>query len=604
MRFTRFCAIILFLLLSVPLTAKNVNAREDSLWHQYYANPSKAAKVDILIKIARDVGWKGKDAERDSIYDIAVALSGVSDTLLFKTCKSYLEIDDLDGDKAISHANKMLQIARARQSNEYFFEAFRSFAAGEIITKNFEAASDHANKALHYATLLKNDILKAKAMLLLGNSENDDKNAKKIEAFRHYMDALYIAEKNNNDDLKEKAFDDLSTFYLLLKKYGKAKYYKVKEISLVVGKQGRDSAKIMKLNSELAQILFHNEDIEKAKFLCNKIIVFANSYGYEKLLNGEYGAFKSYRTYLIDNGLLNELRDLYEKDYPQEYGKLAKGDPSLYYRVNSYILEADGKPDSAQLFYQLAEKRYLGKKNKDIVLANFYKRYGEFLMRQGKVSAAIAKLDSAYKFALSEKYYPYLIDVTHYLDTLNYMQKNVDSAYAYGKLNKHYSDLQASVNKGEEMLQLEVENEARQQELKAEMDKAETERQDNIQYTFMVVAILGIFILLTILGSFKVHPSLIRAMGFFSFIFFFEFIIMLADHRIHDFTHGVPWKFMAFKIVLIAGLLPLHHWLEEKVIHYLVHHKLIDTSKFSFKRILSGKPKKVSVIVEDAPSDN
>jgi hypothetical protein len=32
---------------------------------------------------------------------------------------------------------------------------------------------------------------------------------------------------------------------------------------------------------------------------------------------------------------------------------------------------------------------------------------------------------------------------------------------------------------------------------------------------------------------------------------------------------------LAIKIVLIAMLLPLHHWLDEQVIHYLTTHKLL-----------------------------
>lgn len=70
-------------------------------------------------------------------------------------------------------------------------------------------------------------------------------------------------------------------------------------------------------------------------------------------------------------------------------------------------------------------------------------------------------------------------------------------------------------------------------------------------------------------GAFSVSKATIRILGFFAFIFLFEFIILLADNQIHDWTHGEPWKVLAIKIVLIAILLPLHHWLEEKVIHYL-----------------------------------
>jgi hypothetical protein len=84
-------------------------------------------------------------------------------------------------------------------------------------------------------------------------------------------------------------------------------------------------------------------------------------------------------------------------------------------------------------------------------------------------------------------------------------------------------------------------------------------------------------------------------MGFFSFIFLFEFIVLIADHKILEITHGEPWKILLIKIFLIALLLPFHEWLEKKVIEYLLAHKLIDFSKFYPGRILrrpAGKTEK------------
>jgi hypothetical protein len=81
----------------------------------------------------------------------------------------------------------------------------------------------------------------------------------------------------------------------------------------------------------------------------------------------------------------------------------------------------------------------------------------------------------------------------------------------------------------------------------------------------------------------------IQALGFISFIFLFEFIILLADQKIHHMTHGEPWKILAIKIVLIAILLPLHHWIEHKVVQRLISKRLIDLSSFSVRDIFRKK---------------
>jgi len=91
--------------------------------------------------------------------------------------------------------------------------------------------------------------------------------------------------------------------------------------------------------------------------------------------------------------------------------------------------------------------------------------------------------------------------------------------------------------------------------------------------------IAALFVMLVMLGFFMVSPRTIRAVGFFSFIFLFEFIILLADKQIHEWTHGEPWKILLIKIFLAAVLLPLHHWLEHKVIHYLSTRKKFTPAK-------------------------
>lgn len=67
---------------------------------------------------------------------------------------------------------------------------------------------------------------------------------------------------------------------------------------------------------------------------------------------------------------------------------------------------------------------------------------------------------------------------------------------------------------------------------------------------------------------------------------------------IHDLTHGEPWKVLAIKIGLIAILSPLHHKLEEKVIHYLTTKELV---RIKGRRLLGRWFKKKDV---DVPMGN
>ena len=88
----------------------------------------------------------------------------------------------------------------------------------------------------------------------------------------------------------------------------------------------------------------------------------------------------------------------------------------------------------------------------------------------------------------------------------------------------------------------------------------------------IVIGIIGLFVALVILGMFKVSAGVIKAIGFFVFIMFFEFVFLIFKKNIYSITEGEPWKDLAFMIGLAALLVPLHHWLEHKVLHYLTSH--------------------------------
>jgi Na+-transporting NADH:ubiquinone oxidoreductase subunit NqrB len=89
----------------------------------------------------------------------------------------------------------------------------------------------------------------------------------------------------------------------------------------------------------------------------------------------------------------------------------------------------------------------------------------------------------------------------------------------------------------------------------------------------IVMAIISLFTLLATFGVFNVPLKWVRALGFIAFIFLFEFIILIADTWIHNATHGEPWKVLGIKVILIAMLLPLHHCLEHKAIHFITHRR-------------------------------
>jgi hypothetical protein len=95
---------------------------------------------------------------------------------------------------------------------------------------------------------------------------------------------------------------------------------------------------------------------------------------------------------------------------------------------------------------------------------------------------------------------------------------------------------------------------------------------------------------MVMMGMFKVSATTIKMIGFFTFLMFFEFIFLIFKKNIYAVTNGEPWKDLLFMILLAAILLPLHHWLEHRVIHYLTsHNRLTASGKGLVNRVLRRK---------------
>jgi len=161
------------------------------------------------------------------------------------------------------------------------------------------------------------------------------------------------------------------------------------------------------------------------------------------------------------------------------------------------------------------------------------------------------------------------------LDSLYQWKGDFKNAFLYSSMYHQYKDSLQKLSKEKDVLSLEIDNENKRKEREAKRLVEEVTRKHNIQYMGITIAIAAVFILMVMAGAFSVSRTMVKILGFFAFIFLFEFIILLCDNQIHDWTGGEPWKVLGIKIGLIAVLLPLHHWMEERVTHYLTNQELL-----------------------------
>ncbi len=597
---------ILFLLLLVsPLCGLRCEPgllkQPAKLWKEYSAAGNDSLRIERLSSIAYYYhDYLGNNSLADSVSDLAVQIAENSHRpeMLLLAYNRYLESNDLHTHypKALDYALKAEQIAGTANNPKAAFRNYKNIASVYLEGYDFDMALSYSYKLLSIAGTSENNSMKAESYLCIGQSL-EGKN-QKIEAFRNYLNALSLADRIKDRTLQGECYARLSGFYNLSKLYSKATRYKLLERELARSSKPFDSVALMWIEYDLQVIDLNSNNNEMYESNMHHILSFAVRNKAGRLLNYEIALM---RTHYIEADKIGLLHDLYYKRFPGELARLATVNPGLYFRLKAYFCEEGNRPDSALYYFNKAETILQGDPN-IILRSNFYNRFGQFLARQGQKEKSIEKFLKSLELATSASYIEYMLGASRQLEDIYAEKGDYKNAYRYSEENKVLNDSVNSMSKKDQLLIIEIDHETRQRELAAEQEKQLTSRRHYLQYTAITIGILTVFIILIMLGSFKVHEWIIRTLGFFSFIFLFEFIILLADQQIHELTHGEPWKVLLIKIFLIAILLPLHHGIEKRVIAYLLSHKLLDISRFSVVKLVKEQLNRHSGRQADKPA--
>lgn len=259
---------------------------------------------------------------------------------------------------------------------------------------------------------------------------------------------------------------------------------------------------------------------------------------------------------------------------------------------NSYaaIYTQMGKYDSAQYYFAKASAGF-EKTSTPVSKLSFYQQYADFYTKSGNRPKAIEYYNKAMALADETKDIEWQQRIAKELDTVYALEGNFEKSRLYSNLYHKHKDSLQKLGEEKDLLQMELADEQQRQERIKREEAEALRKKHNVQYMGITIAIAIVFLLLILMGIFKVSETTIKIIGFFAFIFLFEFIILLADAKIHHWTHGEPLPILGIKIILIAMLLPLHHWLEHKVVSYLASRRLITPSGKSFWQRFVNKPK-------------
>jgi tetratricopeptide (TPR) repeat protein len=511
--------------------------------------------------------YLGNDLLSDSVSRIAIRIAEASHRPELRRIayNRFIESANFRNDykKALGYALEAERISDPRNA-AVAFRNTRNLVTVYLYGYDYDKALEYAYKALSIANSADNPAWRSESYLDIGRSF-EGKN-QKIEAFRNYLDAMAIAERMQDDRLKMKCYSRLSAFYNLIRIQNKATHFKLLEADLLRKAKPVDSVALMWTRYDLQSIDLNSNNNLLDEGSIREILDFAKRWKHERMLKFEFALIRSH---YIEADKIRQLHELYTKQFPRELASLQFQNTGLYFRLKAYFSEEEGRPDSAYYYFNKAETIISNDPNK-ILQSKFYNRFGQFLLRQGQKDKAIGKFTKSYALAGEASYLDYMLSTTRQLESLYAGKGDFKNAFRFSVLNKTLSDSLSNLSKQDQMLVMEIDYETHQRDLAAQAGKEATARRHYLQYSAMIIVIISVFIILLMLGSLKVPEWIIKMLGFFSFIMLFEFIVLIADHKIQDITGGEPWKILLIKIILIGFLLPFHHWIEKRVVTFLL----------------------------------
>lgn len=206
-------------------------------------------------------------------------------------------------------------------------------------------------------------------------------------------------------------------------------------------------------------------------------------------------------------------------------------------------------------------------------LPNLYVAIGEIQRVTGEKSKAVSTFLKGLEIATSSGFLYGEQQAYSSLSELYAEDSDHKQALAYYKLYTSVKDSLFNEDKSKEIGKIEASHEFEmgQMEHKREQEQIQKQqasakaRSDNLQYSAILIFLVVIFTAVFMLGKFSIPMRLAEGMIFFAFLLFFEFMLVMLDPYIEDYSGGAPAIKLGFNAILAGMIFPLHSLFEAKM---------------------------------------
>lgn len=591
-------------------------------------------KMTSLSKLAwyyMDINRKRSDSVMSVIYSMAESSKDKSLLILayLFDAQRHMLLDEYKTEvQAVrTLADKAYDLASSENDPESIAYSYLYMAHSKRMMGEMDAAKDFLSRAYNLVANSESDSLKIefyylRSQVLQGKRELN-------MALDDALQVQQVAERSRNNRLRMMAYTRLGSMYRDIDSVKAKDNYK---LSAETAKKLNDHEQLISANINLGRLFSQQNELkqEGLRYL-NEAMGLARQINHRSLIAQSHLAFIRYylktgqpdttiqyikthfpelNRYYAGNGLgarfyynygyFNYILGKYYYD-----NKTDKDAGSSFLAALNYFRKSDSAYASnivsgakANLnFYYGASNYYLYFLNKNLVSSTggyWYSSYSDSLRRQ-QVSNYYT--NATYYFYNTQNLARVMNDPEFMRNVFTWMEDlYLDSASYYDRIRRgnqytsyvprfdyyqlaYYSRLvHDSCNRAFMALTNEKENIRIERMHESNMQAIrdlQKRQQENIKQIGIMVGLAFLFVLLILLGFLKVSEFSIRALGFFAFLFLFEFLLLIIDKYIHELTHGEVISLLVIKVAIAAVLVPIHHFLEKKVIHSLTTRKLL-----------------------------
>ena len=480
-------------------------------------------------------------------------------------------------EKLIKSVSKGLEYAQALKRKDYIAIGYIRLAGINRKRQQYDKAMQLATQA--FTSLNEDDVEADSIKCVLFNELGDIflANGDAISSYKNYANAFEIAYKLKNTILQSEIYHHFSELYKSLGNENAAEDNLMESMKL--NKSNHYDKGLLKDYLDLARLTGDSQYI-------NKIAVLAEELKSERYK--EYAKRLMFSWFMVRGQNSAITLDYFFKNPTLGQYYKNQGNDNYYWNLGNIYLYAE-KYDSALYYFKLAEGE-LNKNYDNGVRLGIYSSLAETYSLNHNDPEAINYYEKAFQICKAMNSLVSLPGISASLSNLYAGQSNFKLAYYYDK-QADSSNAVIDENSAKDklaLLQVDMENKKR------ENDLLEIEQKKHRMYDLQIIAITillaSIFIIMLLVGMFKVSRTTIKMLGYFAFISLFEFIILLIDPFIVRITDGEPLKIWVIKIIIIALLVPFQHFMEHHLIQYLSSRKLLEArSRFSWKKLWPQK---------------